>query len=233
MIYLVIGVGILVVVLLGARAFVAADPVKLGRFVTWFLGAVAVLGAGVALVLLLLSERLAPALIIAGTLAPIGFRLWRQWRAQTASGPRQGGSTVETAMLSMKLDHATGDMTGTVKQGPNAGRRLDELNEGELIDLLRRCRVADSDAARLLEAWLDRAMPDWRRRTGAGPGPGASADAMSRDEAYEILGLKPGAKEADIRVAHRRLMMKLHPDQGGSNYLAAKLNRAKEILLGD
>ena len=233
MTYLVLGVGVLAVVLLGARAFVTADPAKLSRFITWFLGALAVLGAGVAVLLLLLSERLLPLLVAAGTLAPIGIRLFRQWRAQGgASGPRAGGSTVETATLSMKLDHATGDMTGTVKQGPYAGRRLDELNEGELVDLLRRCRLADADAARLLEAWLDRAMPDWRQKTGAGPGPGSGGDAMTRDEAFEILGLEPGANEAEIRAAHRRLMMKLHPDQGGSNYLAAKLNRAKEILLG-
>ena len=55
---------------------------------------------------------------------------------------------------------------------------------------------------------------------------------MSREEAYEVLGLKPGASEYDIREAHKRLIKQSHPDQGGSDYLASKVNRAKDVLLG-
>ncbi|HXP12286.1 MAG TPA: hypothetical protein VN795_01385, partial [Stellaceae bacterium] len=98
MIYLILGVGLLVALLLLARAFITADPAKLGRIITWFLGGLAVAGAGTALVLLLLSERLLPALVAAGSLAPIGFRLWTRWRhGGGASGFAPGRtSKVET-----------------------------------------------------------------------------------------------------------------------------------------
>ncbi len=236
MIYLILGIGLLAALLLLARAFVAADPAKLGRVITWFLGGLAVAGAGTALVLLLLSERLLPALVAAGSLAPIGYRLWTQWRhGGGASGFAPGRvSKVETDMISMRLDHGTGEMSGTVKRGAYAGRRLDELDEGELLALWRQSRIEDADAARLLEAYLDRFKPDWRAKAGGGgEARAASSDTMTRDEAYAILGLAPGASAVAVKEAHRQLMMKLHPDHGGSTYLAAKLNRAKEILLGD
>jgi hypothetical protein len=236
MIYLVAGLAVLFVFLALLRGFTTADPAKLGKIVTWFLAGVAVAGAAVALALLLLSERLIPALVMAGSLAPIGFRLWAAWRRHApARGPAAGrNSKVETEWLSMRLDHASGAMSGTVKRGPHAGRRLDELGLAEIVALWRQCRVEDEDAARLLEAYLDRLDPDWRRANSAGgEAPrAASSDAMTLDEALAILGLAAGANEAQIRDAHRGLMMKLHPDHGGSTYLAAKLNRAKEVLLG-
>jgi len=108
------------------------------------------------------------------------------------------------------------------------------LDLEQLIDLLRLCRSGDAQSAAVLEAYLDRVRGDaWREHTrGQGtatPGPGA---AMTRDEALAILGLAEGAGEDDVRAAHRRLMQRFHPDRGGSDYLAAKINEAKRLLLG-
>jgi hypothetical protein len=234
------GLVILLVLLVGGRAFVGADPQKLARFVRWFAVGLGAAAAAALLLLLVLSERLGPALALLGFLAPVAMRgraIWRRWHA--AAGPRPGSvSEVETEYLRMRLDHDTSAMTGTVRRGRFAGRRLDELGDAELYEFWRECRIGDEASARLLESYLDRLKPDWRAAAGSEGGAGgradprATADSMTRDEAYAILGLKPGADAAAIKKAHRDLMMKLHPDQGGSTYLAAKLNRAKEVLLG-
>ncbi len=131
-------------------------------------------------------------------------------------------------------------------EGTYAGRRLDDLSLADLIDLLNTCSVQDNQSAQVLEAYLDRVHPDWRERVqaaGAGsagrgresggrrgeaPGPGA---AMSREEAFEVLGLEPGASDEEIKAAYHRLIANLHPDHGGSTYLAAKINQAKDTLL--
>jgi DnaJ-domain-containing protein 1 len=91
---------------------------------------------------------------------------------------------------------------------------------------------ADQSRA-LLEAWLDRNRPEWRAAWGGGAGAASSAPGrMSKEEAYAVLGLKTGASADDIRAAHRRLMKDFHPDKGGTDYLAAKINAAKDVLLG-
>ncbi|HUB95372.1 MAG TPA: DnaJ domain-containing protein [Stellaceae bacterium] len=236
--FLIGGILILLVLVMAGRAFVNADPKKLGRFVSWFLISLAVLGATALVLLLLVSERLGPALALVGFMAPVLMRtksIWRRWLS--TAGPSVGNvSEVETSFLRMRLDHDTGAMSGTVRHGRFAGRRLDELAEPELYEFWRDCRVGDEASARLMESYLDRLRPDWRGAAAAGGGDGAgprtTADAMTREEALAVLGLAAGADAAAIKKAHRELMMKLHPDQGGSTYLAAKINRAKEILLG-
>lgn len=162
------------------------------------------------------------------------------------SGPSAGGqqSSVETAWLRMWLDHATGRMDGDILQGSHAGARLSSLPFEAVIELLRECQRADNQSAALLEAYLDRmAGEDWRERAkaqsgasgnaGGSAGDSRPAGGMAREQAYEILGLKPGATADAIRAAHRRLMKKFHPDQGGSTHLAAQINQAKDILLGE
>ncbi|HXQ49579.1 MAG TPA: DnaJ domain-containing protein [Stellaceae bacterium] len=233
------GVLLLLVLVVAGRAFVNADPQKLLRFFRLFAISIGAIGAAALLILLIASERLGSALALVGFLAPVllrGKAIWRRW--QTASGPSPGNvSEIETEYLRMRLDHDTGAMSGTVRRGRFAGRRLDELAEPELVEFWRECRIGDEASARLMESYLDRLRPDWRDSTEGGedararPGPRTTADSMTREEALAVLGLQAGADAAAIKKAHRELMMKLHPDQGGSNYLAAKINRAKEVLL--
>jgi hypothetical protein len=106
------------------------------------------------------------------------------------------------------------------------------LGRNDLFDLLRECRAEDEEGARLVEAYLDRVHPGWHDEFGADQrsAPRDSSE-MTVVEAYEILGLKPGASEAAIRSAHHRLMLQLHPDHGGTDYFASKINRARDLLL--
>jgi hypothetical protein len=232
--YLLIGIGVLLLLYSALRGFVGTNPRTLMTGLRW---AAVIVGGGAAL-FLLLTGRLNQALILVAGLAPLFMRWKALWNTiRNATGPSRGqSSAVETAWLRMSLDHDTGGMDGTVLQGRWKGRRLSELSVEGLLDLLAETRVDDADSAQLVEAYLDRARPDWRAAAGEtgterAPPPQSSA-AMTREEAYRILGVEPGADEAAIRAAHRRLMTKLHPDLGGSSYLAAKINQAKDVLLG-
>lgn len=139
-------------------------------------------------------------------------------------------SDIETAYLRMHLDQASGDIRGEVLDGRYRGRRVEEMAADEVVDLLAECLAADPQGAQLLEAYLDRVHPGWREQ--ARSADAAAAGPMSREEAYKVLGLQPGASASDVRAAHRRLMKHHHPDRGGSTYLAAKINEAKDVLLG-
>lgn len=163
---------------------------------------------------------------------PGGIRF--PWGQDSAATPG-ARSKVSSLLLAMELDHDSGAMTGTVSGGSFAGRNLDDLSFAEIGVLMRECLAQDPEGARLLEAYLDRRSPGWRedadrhRDTGQGRAPGTGA--MTHQEAYEILGLQPGAGEEAIREAHRALMKRIHPDAGGTSGLAARVNQAKDVLL--
>jgi hypothetical protein len=233
-IYLLGGFAVLSGFLLLVYLFVNADPARLARGlkVTGIVIAVA------AVATLAISGRLAALLMPLAMLMPLLIRvrsLLDRYR------PPAGGqtSTVATAFLRMTLDHDTGSMEGTILRGRFAGMRLDELGPADLLALLRECRAEDEEGARLLEAYLDRVHPEWRdelagERAGGGrssAGARSTSGDMSVEEAYAILGLSSGADAEAIKEAHRRLMVKLHPDHGGSDYLATKINRARDVLL--
>ena len=151
--------------------------------------------------------------------------------AQKSTGQK---SRVATTILAMELDHDSGTMTGEVLSGPFKGARLEEMNPNDLQSLYQFCARASDQSISLLEAWLDRSKPEWRETwKGADKAKQSGTGTMSRDEALAVLGLKSGATNEDIKNAHRRLMKDFHPDRGGSDYLAAKINQAKDILVQD
>jgi hypothetical protein len=141
-------------------------------------------------------------------------------------------STVKTAYLEMSLDHATGAMSGRVLRGRFAGRALSDFTGRERVDFLSELKSNDAQAAQLFEAYLDRTSPGWNGGGSAGGSRGnTSSRAMTTEEAYLVLGLNPGATRDDVQAAHRNLMKRFHPDQGGSTYIAATVNEAKDVLL--
>jgi hypothetical protein len=144
-------------------------------------------------------------------------------------------STVTTRFLRMTLSHATGAMSGVVREGPLKGRALDDLGEQEAARLWQTVQ-ADPESARVFDAWLERARPEWHAAARASgteqADPPPSGGPMTRAEALAVLGLEAGASADDIRAAHRRLIVLVHPDRGGTPYLAARLNQARDLLLG-
>lgn len=162
----------------------------------------------------------------------------RRIKGLLASGPgagRGGGRRYRTGMIDVSMwpDGSLGE--GSVIAGPSAGRRLDDMPPDALVELLRSCDARDPEGASLLEAYLDRRAPGWRvdaqrdrdPRASRAPDPGA----MTQEEAHQILGLQGGASPGEIRTAHRTLMKRAHPDQGGSAERAARVNAARDRLL--
>jgi len=228
---LLLGVVVLVLLLWAANSFSKADPKQAARLLRN-------LGGGAALAFaafLLFRGEIGPAITVGviglGTLGWVS--LWPAsfgGRTQKSAGQV---SRVRTAFIEMELDHDSGTMHGRILAGAHQGAALEALDPPTLIGLLG---AMDADSRDLLAAYLDRRLPGWREHAqgdaAAGNGPRAARSGkMTEEEAYQILGIQAGAGAAEISRAHRSLMKKLHPDQGGSTYLAARVNEAKDVLL--
>jgi hypothetical protein len=219
----------LLLLLWAASAFSRADPKQVARLLRWIGGVAALLLAA----FLLFRGEVAVAIPIGGF--GLGLLGWTSFwpasfaaRTQKATGQT---SRVQTTYLEMELDHDTGRMHGRVLAGRYQGVSLDALDRACLLELFRE---VDQDSRDLLAAYLDRRDPSWRESAQSDAGASArsgNAGKMSEEEAYQILGLAPGAAAEEISRAHRSLIKKLHPDQGGTNYLAARINEAKDVLL--
>ena len=236
---LVLGICVSIGIGLAGYWVLNSEPAKLRKALKWIL----IIGASIG-VIALISRGNPSFLWSAGLFLIPAILRWRgiaryfRNAAKTAAGPSPGqASMVRTAHLGMTLDHDTGAMSGTVLGGPHAGRELADMNLEDLLDLLSDCQ-SDPQSVQLLESFIDRIHGDeWRfdhtRQDKRSGGSNTTGGAMTRAQALEILGIDDGASEQDIRDAHRRLMLANHPDRGGSTFLAAQINQAKEVLLSN
>ncbi len=229
MLYLAAGLVLLAVFFWGLGRYASANP----AVVAWRLRIGGGVAAGLAGGLMILRGNVGVAVTlfsVAGWLLSGAHLPWMSRRTTPSPGQT---SRVTTDHLEMELDHGTGDMRGRVLKGFFAGRDLASLKPVELAHLWQDCRFGDPQSAQLVEAYLDRVHPTWREDLARAEAetPKGPDGRMTRAEALDILGLAEGASTDEIRDAHRRLMLKVHPDRGGSTYLAAKINEAKDVAL--
>jgi DnaJ-like protein len=218
-------------VLLGAvSAFLRADPAGLAKGMRT-LGPILLALVGCA-ILAAGRGAVGGLILIAAIGWYFGARMARS-RLRLSPGKR---STVRTAALEMELDHDTGGLEGLVLAGSHEGKMLGRMPLSDMKHLHGELS-SDPESRQLLETYLDGRFPVWRKdaeadgskRLGVAPSPGA----MTKEEAYKVLGLEAGAAAADVRKAHRRLIQRLHPDVGGTSFLAARINEAKDVLLSN
>lgn len=173
-------------------------------------------------------------LVVARQMLPLLIRLLPMLgslRGQAGStGSKQ--SEVSARILTMTLDHDSGDLSGVVLEGPFKDWLLEELDRQQLDELLAYCQREDADSAQLLVSYLEQRFPDDETtHEQAESDHPHNPTGLTRAEALSLLGLEEGATQDEIISAHRTLIQKVHPDRGGSDYLAAKINEAKDFLL--
>jgi hypothetical protein len=226
-----LGVVVLILLLWAGNAFSKADPKQAAKLLRYIGGGAALIFAA----FLLLRGEIGVAIPVGAVgLGLLGWlSVWPpSFGGRTKKSPGRA-SQVRSTFIEMELDHDSGSLRGHILAGRYEGVSLDALDPPTLIGLLGEI---DNDSRQLLMAYLDRREPRWREHAehDAAAGEGVSAapsGKMTEEEAYQILGLQPGASTAEIGRAHRSLMKKLHPDQGGPTYLAARVNQAKDVLL--
>lgn len=236
---LILGIAVMIGLILAMNWFVSANPKTVIKVLKWGL-----LGLfGVIVLFFFISGRFTWALWALPALLPWIMRARMAARtaknfSRMAGGSSQTGqaSSVTSKYLEMELDHDSGDMNGYIRSGKHAARQLSGLSAGQLIELHNFYQSDDIESARLLAAYLDRTYPDWRddeqgdehqnEQRSSSPN-----SQMDRAEALRILGLEDPVDNAEIKSAYHRLIGSMHPDRGGSAYLTAKINEARDFLL--
>lgn len=234
------------VVFAGLRGALAKKNLTVNQFFAIYF----VVMVGIALLFAAVTGRLHPVFALVGAVLPFlsnivglvlrGAQFASIIRTLSSMGmgiPTSGpantpdSSEIRSAWLHMVLFHDTGMMDGTVLQGQFKNQKLSMLELPKLTSLLNECE-ADTDSYNLLLAYLDREHEGWQAAGGERSERAGQTDGpMTKDQALEILGLEGRPSRQEIVQAHRRLMQKMHPDRGGSTWLAAKINLAKDILM--
>jgi len=140
---------------------------------------------------------------------------------------------MQSQFVKLQIDMLTGEIQGVVLQGKFKGNELQQMSLEQLQELLDECAQQDMESAALVTAYLDRKHADWSadRGTGSSTASDMPDSDMNEQQARDILGVSKKAAKEEIIRAHKVLMQKLHPDRGGSDYLAKQINRAKDTLL--
>jgi hypothetical protein len=181
-----------------------------------------------------IGAALTGALVLARQTLPLLIRILPMLGGLRGQNANSAGkqSEVSSRILRMTLDHDSGDLSGVVLEGTYRDWLLEELEREQLDDLMAFCQREDADSAKLLASYLEQRFPDDAGHTEHNSHGGtANAAGVTRAEALAVLGLREGASEEDIVAAHRTLIQRLHPDRGGNDYLAAKINEAKDFLI--
>lgn len=194
--------------------------------------------AGALLVYLVLTGRLHALVAAIGALIPL---IPRFVRFIMSFGPtllpyfrryqQNRHSSMQSKMLRLQVNMITGELQGEVLMGRFQGQKLQKMPVESLLELLAECRTEDAESAALLSAYLDRAHAGWSAGGERSSDYTPHASDMTVQEAREILGVSDDATKEEIISAHKRMMQKLHPDRGGSDYLAKLVNLAKDKLL--
>ncbi|MGD8326502.1 MAG: hypothetical protein PVF65_06275 [Sphingomonadales bacterium] len=236
MVYLIAGIVLLLLVYYFLDWLKSADPSDVRRSLT-SMGIVALVL--IALILVFTGRVVAAWPFLLGAFG-LYMRLKQAWGLASFfkqglghSSQKDRVSVVRSSHIKMTLNHENAQLNGKVLKGLFAGKKLSDMDQVQLLNKHEELMHEDQDGLRLLENYLDKAFPNWRmsyrqneqRNEANGP------DKMDEAQALDILGLKAGAKKDEVRAAHKRLMKQLHPDSGGSTYLASKINEARDFLL--
>ena len=238
--YFIFGLALLIGSLLILRWYVNAQPSTLLKLLKWL---VIITASALALFFLIVGPKTwalwsIPVLLPWLMRLRSAMRYARNWsRMQNnyddKSSETASISEVQTDFFKMYLNHQSGEMTGEIIKGRFSRLKLENLSIDDLLFLLDEVR-GDEQSVQVLTAYLERYHEnDWQSQNTRAHAKDRSNTSMTAEQALRILDLDIGASEKEIIEAHRRLMNKLHPDHGGSNYLAAQINQAKDILLGD
>jgi hypothetical protein len=243
---LILGALALLLMLVLLRGFGGADPRLLVRSLRFFAAGLLLLAAiGFAFFdrvgLAMLAGSFAWAMFTGGQVWHIGWPRGFSHPGGT-SGPQgksAGTTCVSTEWVEMTLDHNSGAMSGRVLKGKYSGKGLHALSLNDSVLFYLEASSGDTETGNLLATYLDRRFgSDWRPQAESANRSSSQThtrpdSGMSRSEAFAVLGLKPEADDDAILAAHRKLILKNHPDVGGSSEAAARINEAKDVLLGN